>query len=34
MVCRFITFVRRDVVFDRYRSQPWFIALVGVTIRP
>ncbi|MCK6486946.1 MAG: tetratricopeptide repeat protein [Planctomycetes bacterium] len=30
----FITFVRRDVVFDRYRSQPWFIALVGVTIRP
>jgi tetratricopeptide (TPR) repeat protein len=30
----FVTFVRRDVVFDRYRAQPWFIELVGVTLKP
>ena len=28
------TFVRRDVVFDRYRDQPWFIQLVGITRTP
>lgn len=25
------TFFRRDVVFDRYRSEPWFVDLVGAT---
>ena len=29
-----ITFIRRDVVFDRYRAMPWFINLVGITITP
>lgn len=28
------TFIRRDVVFDRYRAQPWFIELVGITRSP
>lgn len=30
----FVTFIRRDVVFDRYRAQPWFIELVGITLKP
>jgi tetratricopeptide (TPR) repeat protein len=25
-------FFARDVVFDRYRAEPWFIALVGATL--
>ena len=27
-----MTFFRRDVVFDRYREQPWFVDLVGATL--
>jgi len=30
----FVTFIRRDMVFDRYRAQPWFIELVGITLCP
>ncbi len=30
----FVKFVRRDVVFDRYRQEAWFVELVGVTVRP
>lgn len=30
----FVTFIRRDVVFDRYRDQLWFIGLVGITMKP
>ena len=27
-----MTFFRRDVVFDRYRAEPWFVDLVGATL--
>lgn len=27
-----MTFFRRDVVFDRYRAEPWFVDLVGPTL--
>lgn len=29
-----VTFIRRDIVFDRYRTEPWFIKLVGITRTP
>jgi tetratricopeptide (TPR) repeat protein len=29
----FIEFVKRDVVFDRYRKEPWFVTRFGVTVR-
>lgn len=27
------SFFERDIVFDRYRAEPWFIALVGTTLK-
>ena len=29
-----VTFLRRDVVFDRCWTQPWFIELIGITRSP